>query len=298
MRALLGAETADVEVERGAAQEGAREERGVKPDYQREGVTLYHGDARELLPKLEDASIDFIFTDPPYGHNNNNNGDLAHRREEALGHVKRGIAKAGEARPIANDGPEANELVRGAFDEFDRLLRAGCCCCCCCGGGGPDPQFARWSLWLDEAVGFKHAVVWDKGGLGMGWHYRRNYEMVLVGQKRGGTCRWFGGNDVGNVIRISGIKPSADDHPTPKPVLLPALFLNLHTQQGDIVLDPFMGHGTTGIACIRARRRFVGIEIDPKHFDAAVKRIDAELDQPLLAIPTDQKANLKQEEML
>ncbi|TXH52710.1 MAG: site-specific DNA-methyltransferase [Desulfurellales bacterium] len=156
----------------------------MKHYYQDQLVTIYHADCREVIPTLADGSIDFVFTDPPYGHNNNN-GDLAHRWEEALGHVKSGKVEAGDARPIANDGPEANELVRWFYGEAFRLLGKGCCCCCCCcGGGGPDPQFARWSLWLDESIGFKHAVVWDKGGLGMGWHYRRNYEMVLVAAKQ------------------------------------------------------------------------------------------------------------------
>jgi hypothetical protein len=128
---------------------------------------------------------------PQYGHNNNNN-DLIHRIEKAIPSRRRkGDTGSGEyePRPIANDGPEANELVQWFFGEANRLLAGGgCCCCCCCGGGGPDPQFARWSLWLDEALGFKQMVVWDKGPMGLGWHYRRSYETVLVGEKRGARC--------------------------------------------------------------------------------------------------------------
>lgn len=145
------------------------------------------------MKALPDARIDFVFTDPPYGHNNNN-GDLIHNWESALGKPK---TASSEARPLANDSPEESARVtKAAFAEFARLLAPGCCCCCCCaGGGGPDPQFARWLLWLDAEIPFKHAVVWDKGGLGMGWHYRRNYELVLVTQQPG-TCRWYGGNEV------------------------------------------------------------------------------------------------------
>ena len=54
----------------------------------------------------------------------------------------------------------------------------------CVLGGGPDPQFARWSLWMNEVFNFKQMVVWDNGPMGMGWHYRRSYETVLVGTKR------------------------------------------------------------------------------------------------------------------
>lgn len=107
----------------------------------------------------------------------------------------------------------------------------------------------------------------------MGWHYRRNYEMVLVGQKRGGACRWFGGNDVPNVVRFPGIKPQATDHPTPKPVDLPAWFIRLHTQRGDLVLDPFMGAGTTLVAAERMGRRAIGIELEERWCELAVKRL-------------------------
>jgi len=242
-----------------------------EPYYSEPGIVIYHGDCREILPAL--PKVDLVLTDPPYGHNNNN-GDLAHHWEKALGLVKRGVAVAGESRPIANDGPEANDLFRDMLRLVSPLLRhGGCCCCCCCGGGGPDPQFARWSLWMDEEIGFKHAVVWDKGGLGMGWHYRRNYELMLVAEKPGGPCKWYGGNSQPNVIRLPGIKPTPDDHPTPKPLALMALFVSLHSAPGDIVLDPFAGHGTTLVAAKQLGRRAIGIEIEERYCEIAARRI-------------------------
>ena len=248
----------------------------MKPYYDHGGIVIYHGDCREIVPDIPNASIDMAWTDPPYGHNNNN-GDLAHKWEEALGLVKRGEAPPGEARPIANDGPGANELVRWFFSEAARVLQPGCCCCCCCGGGGgPDPQFARWSLWMDEAIGFKHAVVWDKGGLGMGWHYRRNYELVLIGQKPGAKCRWFGGNKVANVLRISGIKPTKEMHPTPKPEKLAAFFIRLHSRPGELILDPFCGAGPSLVAAKTLNRRAIGIELEERYCEMAAKRLGQE----------------------
>ena len=236
-------------------------------------VDLRLGDCLEIMRTLPDGCVDLVLTDPPYGHNNNNN-DLAHRWEAALG--LRDSVPDEWARPILNDGPEANEIVRAMFREANRLLKPGHCCCCCCGGGGgPDPQFARWALWLDEAIGFKQMVIWDKGGLGMGWHYRRSYETVLVGEKPGAAGTWYGGHSVSNVIHgISGIKPSSDQHPTQKPVRLMSRFIEWHTRPGDLVLDPFMGSGTTGVAAARAGRRFVGVELDPHWFAIAKKRIE------------------------
>ena len=256
----------------------------TEPTWQRDGNKLWLGDARDVIPSLDSGSIDMILTDPPYGHNNNN-GDLIHRREAALGRLPSGETSPLESRPIANDGIEANELVRWFFVEANRLLSPGCCCCCCCGGGGPDPQFARWSLWLDEAVGFKQMVVWDKGPMGMGWHYRRSYETVLVGEKPGAACRWFDTTDrIENVIRpgyrgIRKIIPNAVQHPTEKPIPLAEHFISLHSRKGDIVLDPFMGGGWAGIASVRRDRRFIGVEIDPEHYSRAVRRIEAELDR-------------------
>ena len=246
----------------------------MKPYAEGRGWVLYHGDCREVLPMLADASVECIITDPPYGHNNNN-GDLIANWEKALGR-----GDAGAARPIANDGAEANDLLRWCLPHFHRLLaRGGCCCCCCGGGGGPDPQFARWSLWIDEHLNFKQMVVWDKGPMGMGWHYRRSYETVLVAEKPGGPCAWYDESSrVENIIRpgdygIRKIIPSADEHPTPKPPELAQHFVRLHTRSGELVLDPFAGAGWVGVACVRESRRYIGIEIDERWCEVAAKRL-------------------------
>ena len=250
----------------------------MKPYYEHAGITIYHGDCREILPHL--PKVDLVFTDPPYGHNNNNNGDLINRREAALGRLPSDSDKSqvGVARPIANDSPEETAvLVRWFFSQLPKVLKPDCCCCCCGGGGGPDPQFARWSLWLDEVLNFKQMVVWDKGPMGMGWHYRRSYETVLVAHK--GKGRWFDeSNAVENVIRpgclgISKIIPSADDHPTPKPWQLPAHFIRLHTLPGEVVLDPFMGGGSTAEAAKMTGRRFIGIVLEEKYCEIAALRL-------------------------
>jgi len=257
----------------------------MKPYYQDSAVTIYHGDARAIVHG-DFPAVDMIFTDPPYGHNNNN-GDLIHRREEALGR-----GKAGAPRPIENDGQEqATELFSWLVKECAPgwLRGGGCCCCCCCccgGGGGPDPQFARWSLIMDGPLEFKQMVVWDKGPMGMGWHYRRSYETVLVGMRRPGPCRWYDETDrVENIIRdIPKIIPQAEHHPTEKPLALPARFIGLHTLPGHVVLDPFMGSGTTLRAAKDLGRKAIGIEIEERYCEIAAKRMAQEV-LPLEAAP-------------
>lgn len=257
----------------------------IVPYFEDDLVTIYHADAREVLPQLASASVDFIFTDPPYGHNNND-GDLIQNIERAIPARKPKyltIEQATKSRPIANDGKESDGLVRWAFGEFKRLLREEgcCCCCCCCGGGGPDPQFARWSLWLDEALTFKQMIVWDKGPMGLGWHYRRSYETVLVAHK-GEKCHWYDTTDkVENIIRnIPKIIPQADEHPTPKPERLIKFFMQIHSKPGDLVLDPFMGAGSTLRAAKDLGRRCIGIEIDEYWCQVAAKRM-SQIPMPL-----------------
>jgi site-specific DNA-methyltransferase (adenine-specific) len=229
-------------------------------------MRIIHADALTALADIPDASIDMVFTDPPYGHNNNN-GDLIHRREAALGRLPCGENPPLD-RKIMNDGPEANDLFRSVLPELFRVLKPGSCCCCCCGGGGgPDPQFARWSLWMDEVFDFKQMVVWDKGPMGMGWHYRRSYEVVLVGQKPGAACKWYDTtNAVENIIRgVNKIIPRGHQHPTSKPVALAAHFIKLHSQPGEVVLDPFCGGGSTLEAARGLGRKSIGIDLDPEH---------------------------------
>jgi hypothetical protein len=152
-------------------------------------ATLYHGDCREVLPTLAAESVDIILTDPPYGHENNN-GDLIANWEKALGKAPSAVDKSAP-RPIANDDMAGMQaVVDAALTHAARVLRhdSCCCCCCCCGGGGPRPTFAWLANRMDTGgLAFFHAVIWDKMGLGMGWRYRRNYEMVMVALTK--ACR-------------------------------------------------------------------------------------------------------------
>lgn len=131
-----------------------------------------------------------------------------------------------------------------------------------------------------KGLSFFHAVVWDKGGLGMGWRYRRNYEMVMVAHRKGGKLKWEwegSGLETANVVRMGKIIPQKDDHPTPKPVELVSHFLRLHAKPGDVILDPFMGGGPVAVAAKEAGCRYIGIELDERWCALAVKRLRQEV---------------------
>jgi site-specific DNA-methyltransferase (adenine-specific) len=232
---------------------------------------LYNMDCIEGMKLIPDKSIHCIVTDPPYGLEYNQN-DLASCRESVFG------GKMENQRPngIINDGEEyALKLFEDFLKESKRILiKGGCCCCCCCGGGGPKPLFAKWTLLMDQYIGFKQAVIWDKGGLGMGIHYRRNYEFVLIAQKGNPAYAWNGGNDTPNVWRINKIIPSSEQHPTEKPIKLMGKIIHLHSNEGDTILDPFAGSGVTLVAAMNQGRNFMGFEIDPKFYKMATDRIN------------------------
>ena len=84
----------------------------------------------------------------------------------------------------------------------------------------------------------------------------------------------FSGNRYGWPDAIKGVgKPSNRVHPTQKPVELLVAILEDYTTEGDTILDPFMGSGTTGVACKRLGRDFIGMEINEEYFEIAKKRI-------------------------
>jgi len=242
------------------------------PYYDRDGITIYHGDCLDILPGLPAESIRLLWSDPPYGHGNQN-GDLQSAR------VRDGVkgARKADCEPIANDTPDAFRAVfANALDlAAPAMKRDCCCCCCCCCGGGPRPTFAWVAEQMDAAPwAFFHAVVWDKSdrGNGMGWRFRRNYEFVMVAHMVGGKLAWA--NDtkaVPNIMRMA--PPLKRSHPNQKPVGLCTQFIGLHTQEGDIVLDPFMGSGTTLLAAKLEQRRAIGIELEEKYCEIAVKRL-------------------------
>lgn len=247
----------------------------MKPYYDEDGITIYCGDCREILPNLEDESIDMIFTDPPYGHRNNDNDLQSSLRVGVKG------ARQNNAMPIRNDDEKSTrEVIDCALIEAVRILKRDCCCCyCCAGGGGPRPSFAWTASRMDDkGLSFFQAVVWDKSarGNGLGWRYRRNYEFVMIAHRIGGKLLWANDNiTTPNIVRDTPVIER--QHPNEKPIPLVARFLRLHASVGQIVLDPFMGSGTTLRAARDLGLRAIGIEIEERYCEIAVRRLQQQV---------------------
>jgi site-specific DNA-methyltransferase (adenine-specific) len=241
----------------------------MKPYYDHDGITIFHGDCRDMLPLIDANSIRLVWTDPPYGHDNHN-GDLNSRLNDY-----RSISN----HPIANDDAEAfREILDFALREVARVMTDDCCCCCCCcgGGGGPRPTFA-WVAQRMDSLGlqFFHSVIWDKANPGLGWRFRRQHEMIMVAHRVGGRLAWADDSRAtSNIIRESPAR--VRHHPNEKPLSLPSRFISLTTTVGDVVLDPFMGSGTTLRAAKDLGRRAIGIELEEKYCEIAAKRLSQE----------------------
>jgi DNA modification methylase len=244
-----------------------------------DGVELHLGDIRDVMPTLAAESVDMVWTDPPYGHANHD-GDFNSRLNE-----HRGI----EDEPIQNDTPELmREVVDFMLWQAARVLKSTSCICVCCAGGGgakrpgqpPGPSFAWLANRLDEkGLEFFHSTIWDKVNPGLGWRYRRQHEMVMVSHRKGGKLLWAeDGRASPNIFSL--MPPRERDHPNEKPQGLVDHFIALHSRVGELVLDPFMGSGTTGVVAARRGRRFIGIEIDPTHFETACRRVSAAVAAP------------------
>jgi site-specific DNA-methyltransferase (adenine-specific) len=129
-----------------------------------------------------------------------------------------------------------------------------------------------------KGLSFFHSVIWDKSarGIGMGWRFRRDYEMVMVSHRKGGKLAWAEDAEaVSNIVRF--YIPNNRLHPNEKPVDLPLHFIRLTTEIGGMVLDPFMGSGTTLRAAKDLGRKAIGIELEEKYCEIAARRMGQEV---------------------
>lgn len=209
-------------------------------------VKLYLGDCLEILPTL--GKVDCVIADPPYGiafAHGGGGGCLA--RSTAFAHE----AIYGDDKPF-DPSPflEAAEVVLWGANHFSQWL----------------PSESRWLTW-DKRAGMtsndqadcEHAWT-NLGGPARMWSHKWN-GMIRDGEESG-------------VPRV---------HPMQKRVAIMLWCVGM--TKGETVVDPYMGSGTTGVACVRLGRQFIGIEKEPRYFEIAVKRIKAELERAPLFEP-------------
>ena len=117
----------------------------------------------------------------------------------------------------------------------------------------------------------KNILVWNKDWFGMGNNYRPNYELILLMCKTNLKTK---SKNKSNILTYRRLSPQKLTHSCEKPVpLLEDLIFEL-TDEGNVILDCFMGTGSTGVACMNTNRHFIGIELDENYFNIAKERLE------------------------
>lgn len=224
----------------------------MNPYYDEDGIKIFLGDCRDIVPTLEAGSIDLLLTDPPYGQQFAGQG-----------------VKTAQANVRGDGARQGVRLVRQMLLESNAVLKFD----------AHMLMFCHWESWpdfYDAASSYfpiKNALIWHKDRGGMGdteMEYARDYEVILYGAS---GRRPIAGRRDGAVIR--GFPPvgSNRDHPTEKPIPLLRLLIDKHSPPGGLILDPFGGSGTTARAAKDMGRRAIIVEIEERYAEIAAKRL-------------------------
>jgi site-specific DNA-methyltransferase (adenine-specific) len=232
---------------------------------------LILGDCLEQMALLPDRSIDLVFTSPPYNLGLSSGGGIKH----AGVHGKWGKALLADGYNDFDDAMALDDYVlwqKQVLTECWRVLADD--------GAiyyNHKPRVQNSLLWtpleLNPGLPIRQIVIWKRAG-GINFSptfYLPSHEWIIIFAKPGFRLRdkaASGAKDVWDVPQ-----EMHNTHPAPFPVALPRIALE--TTDAKMILDPFMGSGTTGVACIQMNREFIGIEKDQIYFDQATKRIES-----------------------
>lgn len=219
---------------------------------------LYQGDCLQVMKNIKGGSVDLIITDPPYktitgGRNNGRNT----KRPKGILNENNGLFKHQDIK------------ISFWMPEIYRILKDGSHCYIF-------TNVLNLQEMLDEAskAGFKlhNVLVWEKNNCTPSQYYMKNCEYVLFLRK--GKSKWI--NNIGESKTVHKFNNIIGNklHPTEKPVDLLEYYLLNSSELNDVVLDPFMGSGSTGVACLNTNRNFIGIELDEGYFNIAQNRIE------------------------
>ena len=212
----------------------------MKPTWENKGIQLYLGDCLDVLPTLGVGSVDAVVTDPPWGIGfdcdyTRFSGGLADNRNHHRGFP-------GDDQPF-DPSPwlDFPHVILWGWNHYADQT--------------PKGTILIWLKKRDSQLGTflsDAEMGWQKGGQGI-YVFRHIWHGFDRETERG--------------QRVT--------HPSQKPVALMAWCLDRTSISGNLVLDPYMGSGTTGVACVQTGRKFIGIEIDPGYFEIARQRIEA-----------------------
>lgn len=219
------------------------------------GATLIQGDMRAVLPQLAERAA-LVLTDPPYRLTSGGNSTGEMGGCFAAG----AYDNSGELFPIVEWADLAPLIYAAAGADADCIVMCN-----------DKNLFAAEPALRAAGWGHHRHLVWHKGTVTPNRWFMQGLEFGWYGWR--GTARVINDCAAHPLVRV----PQRDEtaHPTEKPVALLRRWIALTTAPGDLVMDPFMGSGSTAVAAILEGRRFVGVEILPQWFEASVARVHA-----------------------
>ncbi|WP_297842871.1 DNA methyltransferase [uncultured Roseibium sp.] len=224
-------------------------------------ATLYLGDAREVLPDLPPHGL-AVF-DAPYPITSGGAAKPSDKHKPMSGGWMADYGNDGKIVQCDIDWIEIFDLVAVALaPDADVYAMAN-----------DKNVYAAWDAATKAGLKFHNLLVWDKITATANRWYMKNCEFTLYLYK--GRAKRIADCSSKQLVRL----PQRDEsgHPTEKPVALMQHYITNSASAQMRVLDPFMGSGTTGLACLRTGNPFTGIEIDETHFDSACRRFEAHL---------------------
>ena len=229
-------------------------------------IKLINGNCLDTLKNIPNESIDLIVTDPPYPTTSRGNAG------NSGGMLQKDINKKGKVFTYNNIN------CKEYAPEFYRLLKDGSHCYVMTNHIN---LIDMLNTFTDVGFHFIKSLIWNKGNKIMGQYYMSQYEYILFFRK--GKGKKINNCGTSDILSISNKKTKDKDgkniHDTEKPVELMEVLVNNSSQENELVLDPFMGVGSTGIACIKNKRNFIGIELDENYFNIAKSRIEETKEQ-------------------
>ena len=224
-------------------------------------IKLINGNCLDTLKNIPNESIDLIVTDPPYPTTSRGNAG------NSGGMLQKDINKKGKVFTYNNIN------CKEYAPEFYRLLKDGSHCYVMTNHIN---LIDMLNTFTDVGFHFIKSLIWNKGNKIMGQYYMSQYEYILFFRK--GKGKKINNCGTSDILSIPNKKTKDKDgkniHDTEKPVELMEVLVNNSSQENELVLDPFMGVGSTGLACIKNNRNFIGIEIDENYFNIAKSRLE------------------------
>ena len=223
-------------------------------------IEVYNRDAIEWLKTLDNDSVDLIVSDPPYR--------VTQHGHSGLGGIFK--TKVGEDKKLNGKLFEHNEVdVNDYAGELYRVLKPDSHCYIMTN----DRNLQNFlNVFTNIGFNFCKLLIWDKQNKITNQYYMNQVEYILFMYK--GRNKQINNCGTSNLLSVNNVKNKTHNHPTEKPVELMEIIINNSSNEGDLVLDPFVGVGSTPVACKNLNRNFIGCELDKNYFDTTMERLN------------------------